>query len=707
MATPVNFSRRYGKIPIMLLSTLIFALSFITNVQELITAVEREEAGRTFDFTARLTLPKSANNPYLMMADDTGAYYTYSSFEGMAAADPHPGDLARMQGRINLKKDAFGNVSCNADCLKLSVIRRLPPLPPTETTPHEIASGRFDYRPVRLTGTIQDASRQSVSTDWYDLMLNCAGETIYMTTRSPEDLTAELDALVGAEVEVTGVCHADKDAIRGITGRICQIPSLADIRVLTPPRNRFDAPTFDTTVIRTPQEINRLGRVNVKGRVLAVWGRRLLALLPDGKLLGVDLMTDTLPVCGADIEAVGFVETDTYELNLSRAIWRPCTDAFPPFPATVTQKLRTQDLVGDGRKSPQISIRWHGKPIVLTGTVITSSPDGLITLNDDGHLVRVDASASVGTLVPPLPQSRIRVSGICVFEFEKWQPHQPFPRATGFILVPRKDADIAVLQTPPWWTSQRLFLLVLTLIAVLIAVFVWNVILRRLVERRGRELLREEIGRVKATLRVDERTHLAVELHDALSQTLTGVALQVDAAERARQKAPDRLAGHLATARRTLENCREELRNCLWDLRNQALEINDINRAIRQTLEPHIGDAALSVRFALARSKLSDTTMHAVLRIIRELAVNAVRHGHAKSIRIAGSVENGKLMFSVKDDGCGFDPENRPGIDTGHFGLHGIGERIASLGGSVDINSTVGKGTRITVSLHLTVGTGT
>ena len=125
-----------------------------------------------------------------------------------------------------------------------------------------------------------------------------------------------------------------------------------------------------------------------------------------------------------------------------------------------------------------------------------------------------------------------------------------------------------------------------------------------------------------------------------------------------------------------------------------------MNEAIRQTLEPYSDDAAISIRFFIPREILSDSTAHTILRIIRELVVNAIRHGHADKVRVAGALEDGKLLFSVTDNGCGFDPENRPGLADGHFGLEGVAERARTLGGELAVDSRRGHGTRATVTIR-------
>ena len=86
---------------------------------------------------------------------------------------------------------------------------------------------------------------------------------------------------------------------------------------------------------------------------------------------------------------------------------------------------------------------------------------------------------------------------------------------------------------------------------------------------------------------------------------------------------------------------------------------------------------------------------------MRELVVNAIRHGKADRIRIAGSIEGRKLLLSVHDNGCGFKPDSAPGIAEGHFGLQGIRERIDELGGTFEIASAPGKGAKAKVVMTL------
>ena len=120
-----------------------------------------------------------------------------------------------------------------------------------------------------------------------------------------------------------------------------------------------------------------------------------------------------------------------------------------------------------------------------------------------------------------------------------------------------------------------------------------------------------------------------------------------------------------------------------------------------RTLAPHLNGARLAVRFDVPREIISDNTALAILRIVRELALNAIRHGRATALRVAGCIEGDRLLFSVQDNGCGFDPATADGLDQGHFGLQGIAERIDRFEGEMDVSSAVGRGTRVGLSIKI------
>lgn len=271
----------------------------------------------------------------------------------------------------------------------------------------------------------------------------------------------------------------------------------------------------------------------------------------------------------------------------------------------------------------------------------------------------------------------------------------------NWLVTAQNDESADVLRLPRYLTATNVALGFAILFALALAILAWNSFLHGLVDRRCRELTAERLVSFSASLKVEERTRLAIELHDTLAQTLAGVSLEIDAVRDFSKESPAKASRHLDIASRALASCRNELRNCLWDLRSQTLDNISMDEAIRQTLAPHLATASLTVRFNVDRAALSDSTALSILRIIRELTINAIRHGRASAIKVAGCIEGPHLLFSVTDNGCGFDPTACPGIEQGHFGLQGVVERVESLDGSLRIDSSRESGTHARIVIAI------
>ena len=609
-----------------------------------------------------------------------------------------PGDLIRITGHVVTSDLGYNN----ADVTAVERLGRVEPPAPEPVEISALSSSDFSDRVVRLEGSVFDAFLDDTDRRFVFLVLvGDDGATVYVPVYADGVPADRFTRLIDARVAVTALAIRDRKGStkRKLAVNFSHILPDAVTELLPPPANPFDVPELAGSIrdILEPRPgVSR--RRKTRGEVVAVWGGRNVLLRRAGDEFTKVVLLDksALPRPGAFVEAVGAPDTDLYHLNLSRARVRVVTGT-PQ--ADSVREVRMRDLFADEDGRPQIDTKYHGYPVRVTGVVAERTEAdrraGRFDIVDGGFRLTVDAGAAPDDFVGVEPGSRVEVTGVCIVEIENWRPQVPFPKVEGCLLAVRDLADVRVLSRPPWWTTGRLLAALGALLVILVASLVWNRILNRIADRRGHQLLREQIGRAKANLKAEERTRLAVELHDSLAQSLSGAVMEIEASRELRGDAPAAMMSHLDIAEKTLKSCQSELRNCLWDLRSRALEGKRMDDAILLTLRPHVQGTTVLVRFAVPRTRLSDNTAHALLCIIRELTLNAIRHGGAKTVRIAGSLDGNDLLFSVKDDGCGFDPAARPGVLQGHFGLAGIGERVEQFDGELDVQSSPGHGAQI------------
>lgn len=639
----------------------------------------------------------------LTVADGTGGL----AFEPVAGRRPFPalrrGDNLRIHGHLdrNPYDEPLVEISSAA------VLAHGPAPEPADISSADFRSGRFDNRLIRLTGVVRSVVPDDIDPRFQFLILAIERRAVaYAVKRdAPSRPNA---ALLGATVSVTGVCRRNPHSLRRPPERrIERFVSLFPdgLHVIKPATEDFSSlPDVAALAHALPDDIPLDRRYRAKGRILAV-GHSGAALLrhPAGLVIRAQFSDSPPPRVGASVEVAGFPESNLFTLSLTNSRWHPHAPLALPEPSVTNVTAR--QLLEDDAGLPKAKVSFHGRTVCLTGRVHSARGNGLdrrLVLAADGYLVPIDPGPTPKPLADIPIGSRLAVTGTCVMEIDDWRPNAAFPRIRGFTVILRSPDDVALIARPPFWTPRRLTALLAAIMVVLLVCAFLVFALRRLVLRRSRLLESEIRTHMASRCKVEERTRLAVELHDTLSQSLTGIDLQLQTVRNSREPLPPCAEKGLTIAARALASCRGELRNCLWDLRSNALECADLNEAIRQTLTPHLGGTRLTVRFDVERTRLTDSFMRALLHILRELATNAVRHGHASAVRIAGCIDRGRLVFSVSDNGCGFDPARRPGFEEGHFGLLGVQERIEGYGGELRIESDGVHGTRVTASMSMT-----
>ena len=673
----------------------------VTNAHELFSIQRESQNGVPFEITGQVVVPPYWRNLPFSVEINGRCVIFYSrleTFSGYCSA----GDLIRISG-VTSPSD-IGGVT-NLDCTDLQVLSRgtLRKIPVKSIA--DYLAGDFVNRRVSLRGTLTDILPDDIDARFFHLTLTDGDKTAYLVFQGKTSDLVALQKQRGRDVVATGVGYWNFGDRTFAKSKPLLISWTNAIHVAEEEATHdpFDAPEV-TTLGGSRQPMPEFGKVHkLRGVVTARWnGDSFLLRLANGKTARVELIDGCLPLLGETVEAVGHLETDLIDLYLLRAVWRESERMALPAPPTVTTSIR--DLFTNNSGTGSIPSDSQGRTFRIRGTIKNISTDQRgfhnILLTDDEHAILVNCSCASKVLNVVTENCVVNITGVCIKESDFWRPNIDLPRIRGTFLVLNRPEDVVVIATPPWWTPARFVIALTILLGIIIAILIWNVTLRRLVTRKSRALLREQAAKLEETLKIDERTRLAAELHDYLAQNLTVISYQVSAAESALATNNAEAADCLKTADRMLLSCRTDLRRCLWDLKSDALNEPDFTKAVERTAEPVSGDANLHVRFAVSRSRLSDSTAHAVLSICRELVSNAVRHGKADKVQIAGELKDETLRFSVRDNGRGFDPATRPGQTDGHFGLDGVAERIRRFNGQLQIDSTPGKGTRIVVTLR-------
>ena len=617
---------------------------------------------------------------------------------------PHLGDRIIVNGIFGLKKCAYGNEPY-AIANEIKLLETGAAAKPVPRKLHDLSSINDNLRLIEATGTIIDWRTSEDDPEYLCLTLKDGATTmpVLVPSQDPKDA----NRLVESQVSVVGTFNWALPSVRRYA-RPLIVSQLKDITVLSPPLPTQDIPFLERKIYLTPKDILALGKRKISGEIIAVWQKRNLLLRDDdGRIVRVKLShrNETAPSPGLRATICGYPETDQFNIILGTATISSSTteQSTPQSPVRLSS---LSDVIGQNPSgSPTFTPSYYGKLVTLGGTIRNlpslGNAEGHIGLDCDGHLIQIDTSFCPEATEGLELGCQIEATGVCLLETNDYDTQADMPHISGLTLVLRNKDDIAIVSHPPWLTPAKFLVVLFALTGLLLLFLVWNASLRVLVERRGRELARKQVEAIHAKFKTIERTRLATELHDSVVQNLTGAALEIRAAQAALPAADNGSAPHLDIALKTINSSRAELRNCIWDLRNQALEKSDIDEAIRITLQPHIADTQLQVRFNVSRRTIPDNAFHNILCIIRELVVNAVRHGHATTLKVAGTIDDGQLHFSVADDGSGFDPATRPGMEQGHFGLEGVMERVKALDGKADITSAPGKGARITINIPL------
>jgi signal transduction histidine kinase len=295
---------------------------------------------------------------------------------------------------------------------------------------------------------------------------------------------------------------------------------------------------------------------------------------------------------------------------------------------------------------------------------------------------------------PPRTEFRYRLEGFDAGWIAAGSRRQAFytnlpPRSYVFRAIASNDdgswserAGVWAFTIPPAFYQTSWFAVVCLLgVAAAIGV-VWRLHVRRV--RRQFSLL------------LGERARLSREIHDTLLQGLFGVALRCDNLARSLEATAPWLQQHFVEMRRDIQDYIQEARQSIQDLRSPRLAGRELSEALRDSLARATSGTQVSCEVSVVGTPhgCPANVEQQLLRIGEEAVANAVRHAAARVVRVELHYDGSLVTLRIADDGRGFDPR-RVSEAGGHFGLAGMRERAASVGGTLRVTSGDGRGAQI------------
>jgi two-component system nitrate/nitrite sensor histidine kinase NarX len=199
---------------------------------------------------------------------------------------------------------------------------------------------------------------------------------------------------------------------------------------------------------------------------------------------------------------------------------------------------------------------------------------------------------------------------------------------------------------------------------------------------------------------LSERDRIARELHDSLAQVLGQIHLQLRAFESKTDGAP--ISAELAELADVADDAYRDVRETILGLRETIPSDGGLEAALRAYLAKYTRQTGIVATLDCDGSgrSLPPKAEVQLLRVVQEALTNVRKHAGASTVRVELRDVEGTPVLSVTDDGAGFDPTSVVASLTGGFGLRSMRERVELLGGTLDVHTAPGDGTRVVARLR-------
>lgn len=645
-----------------------------------ITKLSPEEAAKGYpvDLTGIVTFSKPNGATLFIHDGNHGIFVTRKMLP--ANAGPDPGDRVRVRGITEPGQFLPCIAGTHREGASVEVLTSGPVPQPEQITGAEMAVPDRDCDWVSIEARVIE-----VSIRYDDLVLECSAGPyeFFILIKGPFPNDSLPWSLAEFRIRARGVICTSFNSIRQMTQRLLRVSSREDIEILEP--------VFEQSEPLMVKRATDLFRVGGPGPADLVKLQGVTTFAIPGR--GYYLRTDDGSIWIQTAQPLALSPGTVVEVK-----GRPRAGEVMPFVSA-----RNSELIGVTSPPEPIPLRLE-KPLdpKLDAEFVTTEADLLgWQVSDDELILELRENQMMFRgVMPPWGKgaaakenfevgSRIRLNGIA--QISTLPTNNPIVQNQTLTLRLPTPGDFQLLSRPPFWTARMALFATLAAASLMIAIHVWN-LRRRAIER---ETQRREFDAVLV-----ERGRFAREIHDSLAQGLTSISMQLECVPEQIASAPDTARHHINRARSLITDSLVEARRTIWNLRPLALGEADLATALRRITNDLGGSGRIvfSQEIEGTPRPLPPGLEDALLRIGQEMLTNSVRHGSPS--RVSTRIRYGPdwITLIVRDDGCGFDV----GKSTHKgFGLTGMQNRVATLDGSLTIESIPGQGTESSVTLPL------
>ncbi|MCL6598885.1 MAG: sensor histidine kinase [Alicyclobacillus macrosporangiidus] len=197
----------------------------------------------------------------------------------------------------------------------------------------------------------------------------------------------------------------------------------------------------------------------------------------------------------------------------------------------------------------------------------------------------------------------------------------------------------------------------------------------------------------------EERRRIARDLHDGPAQDITNVSMRLEIIQRMLKTNPELAEAELARLNSRVIGIVNSIRRLIYDLRPVAIDEVGLVKAITELCRRLEDDWHVAIDLTVAPDVHDDfapAKQVAIYRLVQEVFQNIHKHAAASRVQVSLTRSGPELFIRIQDDGKGFDPTSIP---AGRYGIAGMRERAAYLGGRLVIQSAPGQGSQFTFGI--------